>query len=140
MGGGPVASADHSRAGPCECWYVQTVVGGGGAYRFHEPPVLLVVGVVLDEEPLAVGMELTVELDDLPGDREHPASNVQIAGPEFRQLTPPQPAPYGRLNQELGIGIRQRCVDPVELLGGDDGPRGWRAPWESLHPGKGEYR
>jgi hypothetical protein len=44
--GGPVASADHSRAGPCECWYVQTVVGGGGAYRFHEPPVLLVQGMI----------------------------------------------------------------------------------------------
>jgi hypothetical protein len=43
-------------------------------------------GVMLDEEPLAVGMELPVELDDLAADGEHPAGKVQIAGCRFREF------------------------------------------------------
>jgi hypothetical protein len=37
MGGGPVAAADHGCVDACECWHVQAVVGGGGAYRFAAP-------------------------------------------------------------------------------------------------------
>ena len=58
-----------------------------------------VLGVTLDQEPLAVGMELPVEFDDLAADGEHPAGKVQIGDPQFSQIAPAQPAFDGRLHQ-----------------------------------------
>src|SRR6185312_10874397 len=87
-----------------------------------EPPVLLVLGVMLDEEPLAVGVEFSVELDDLAAHGQHPGSRVEIPDPQFGQLAPAEPALDGGLHQEPGICVRQRPVDRIELLRSNDGP------------------
>jgi hypothetical protein len=57
-----------------------------------ESPVLLVLGVALYQEPLAVGVKPAVQLDDLAADREHPGDEVKIPDPKLGQLAPAEPA------------------------------------------------
>ena len=68
-------------------------------------------------------MELPVEFDDLAADGEHPAAEVQVAGPQLGQFAPAQPGLDGRLGQELSVGAGEGRADRIELLRGDDGPR-----------------
>ena len=108
---------------------------GGNLRAELEPPVLLVLRVVPDEEPPAVGMELPVEFDDLPAHRQHPVSEVQVADPQFGQFTPAQPALDVGLDEKLHRAGRQRQVELVELLWGHDpaGLPGDRRGFHSPH-------
>src|SRR5450755_1331655 len=93
-----------------------------------EPPVLLVLGVVLDEEPAALRVEPRGQLDDHPAHRQDTRAEVDVARTQLGQLAPPQAALDVRLRKKLHVR-RQRQVELVELLRRDDGPRllrNWR--------------
>jgi len=85
-----------------------------------EAAVLLVLRVLLDQEPLAGRVELRVHLDDSPADRQDPGPEIKVLHAEFGQLAPPQAALDVGLDQEPGAIIGKRPVNGVELLGADD--------------------
>jgi hypothetical protein len=87
-----------------------------------EPAVLLVLGVVLDQEPAALGMELRVDLDDRTAHGQDPGPEVKVRYPKLGQLTPPQAALDVGLDQQLRLRVGKRRVEHVELLGRDDRP------------------
>jgi hypothetical protein len=81
-----------------------------------EAAELLILGVVPDKEPLAVGMKLTIEFDDLPADGHHPGDEIEIIDAEFGQFAPARAALDRCLDQELSVGVRQGVVNRVELF------------------------
>ena len=82
--------------------------------------VFAVFGVVLDQEPAAGGVELRDQLDRDPADGEHPHPRVQIGRSEFDEFGPAQPGLDQHLShQPRGVG-RERGVELVELVRGDD--------------------
>ena len=95
---------------------------GGDLLAELEPPVFLVLRVVLDQEPAAGWVLLPGQLDDSAADGKDAGLDVQVVDPQLSQLTPAQAAFDVRLDQQLGVRIRQRLVEAVELGGGDDAP------------------
>jgi hypothetical protein len=57
-----------------------------------ELTMLLVLGIVLDEEAASLGMEPWWQFDDHPADRQDAGAEVEVPGPQFGELAPAQPA------------------------------------------------
>jgi len=106
---------------------------GGDLGAELEPPVLLVLGVVLDQEPATGRAFLAGDLHDSAADGKDPRDRIQITGPQLGQLTPPQAAFNVGLHQQPGIRVRQRCIQQVELRDGDN-PSRLLQDWRGLHP------
>jgi hypothetical protein len=85
-----------------------------------EPPVLFVLGVILDQEPSSVGVVVLGEFDDGAADGQDAGLVVEVADPDFRQLTPAHPAFDVGLHQQSRVRVGQCLVQALKLGGGDD--------------------
>ena len=85
-----------------------------------EAAVLLVLGVFLDEEPLAVGVEFRVDLDHSAADGQDAGDGFEVFNPQLGQFAPAEAGLDVGLRQQFQSAIRNRRVDRVELLRGDD--------------------
>jgi hypothetical protein len=86
-----------------------------------QAPVFAVFGVVLDQEPAALGMELRHQLEDHSRHGEHPAEGVDVERAQFAQFAPAQPRLDIGLHQQSRRVVGQLAVDLVELGRGHDG-------------------
>ena len=68
-------------------------------------------------------MELGVNLDDRPADRQHPGGELDVAHAQLGQLPPAQAALDGGLHQQLGLCVGQAVIQDRELLRREDGAR-----------------
>ena len=59
-------------------------------------------------------------LDDGAADGQDAGDRVQIADPQFGQLTPAQPAFDIGLDQQLSVRVGQGLVEKLELVGSND--------------------
>ncbi len=88
--GGATRRTKRSESGPSEpaliCALSFAMICGLSLSRRYS--LSFVLGVGLDEEPLAVRMKLPVDFDDLAAHGEHPGGRVEIPDPEFGQLPP----------------------------------------------------
>ena len=66
-----------------------------------ELAVLLVLGIVLDEEPAAVRMKPRRELHDDPTDRQYAGGEVEVVRSQFGQFAPAKAALDIRLHEQL---------------------------------------
>lgn len=96
----------------------------------------LALGVVLDQEATAFGVEPGDEFDDRAADGEDAGGEVEVLDTEFGQFAPAKAALDVGLDQELGGSVGEGLVDAGELLGGDDLARLLR-DGVGLHPAAG---
>ncbi len=81
-----------------------------------QAPVFLILGVLLDQEPLARWVELRVDLNDRSADGENPGDGIEVLDAELGQLAPPQAGLDVGLDEQPRRRVGQGVVDGAKLL------------------------